>query len=272
MSISRPILILALTGAIAQPATAQATVEQLLERCRSSAVRAQDHDDRARHCEVRESRVPAGALRLLAAPNGGVTVSTWDGADIVIRSVVEARAADPDRARALAAAVTVEVDGPVRVAGPERTEGEAWNLGFDVLVPARTDLDVEAVNGPISVTGVEGTARLRTRNGPISLRRMSGDVRASAGNGPVTVTLDGTGWRGGGLHAETVNGPISVVIPAGYAARIEGSTARGPIATDLPVTTSGRFAGARTIAADLNGGGPTLRFTTRNGPLSIRQH
>lgn len=268
MSIVRPLALLGFAALLAAPAAAaQHTADELLERCRSE----QHRSDLERHCEVRESRLPAGSLRLDAAPAGGVSIRSHAGSGVVVRAVVHAHAEDAGRARELARQVRIHTDGTVRATGPDATGNEGWHVSYDVLVPARTDLEVEATNGPLSVTGVDGVLRLRTRNGPVRLDGVSGDVHASAQNGPVNVTLAGDRWRGRGLVAETVNGPVTVRMPASYAARVQGSTRHGPIVTDLPVSGSGRGGGTRTIDTEVNGGGPTLRFTTVNGPLTIRR-
>lgn len=268
MAILRTLVLLGAAAALAAPpAAAQPTADQLLERCRESNRRSSGE----RHCEVRESRLPAGALRLDAGTAGGATVRAYEGREVVVRAVVQSRAGTTSRAREIAQGVRVRTDGGVRATGPEGRDGEGWWVSYDVLVPARTDLDVEARNGPVSVSGVSGTLRLRTQNGPVSLEGVSGDVRASAQNGPVDVRLQGSRWNGAGLVAETVNGPVTVRMPSGYAARIEGETTRGPIHTDLPVRGSGRSWERRTIDTEVNGGGPTLRFRTVNGPLTIRR-
>lgn len=267
MSLPRLLPLLAL-AAVAAPAAAQPTADELLERCRSGRTQA----GRERHCEVRESRLPAGALRLDAGTNGGVTVRAYDGREVVVRAVVLAHAGSAARARGLAGGVRVRTDGTVRAEGPRTAEREGWHVSYDVLVPARTDLDLQARNGPLSVSGVTGTLRLAAENGPVNLDRLGGDVRARVRNGPINVTLEGARWSGAGLDAESVNGPISVRMPRAYAARIEGGTTHGPISTDLPMSgRNDRPWGPRTLRTEVNGGGPTLRFVTVNGPLSIRR-
>lgn len=268
MSALRRLTLLALAAA-ATPAAAQPSADELLERCRQGH---RESDRRHHHCEVRESRLPAGSLRLDAAENGGVTIRAYAGRQVVVRAVVRAHAGAAPRARELASGVRVRTDGTVRATGPSAGAREGWHVSYDVLVPARTDLDVEANNGPLSVSGVSGTLRLSARNGPLTLDRLGGDVRARVQNGPISVTLAGARWSGAGLDAESVNGPVTVRMPRAYAARVEGGTTHGPISTDLPVASAnGRPWGRRTISTEVNGGGPTLRFVTVNGPLTIRR-
>jgi DUF4097 and DUF4098 domain-containing protein YvlB len=149
-------------------------------------------------------------------------------------------------------------------------------VSYEILVPARTNLNVEAHNGPISVERVAGDMELRTVNGPINLRDLSGDVRARAQNGPINVTLAGRRWSGEGLDAETVNGPVTVNMPRGYGARLESRTVHGPISAPgniRPTRPEGRRWGpGGTIDTQINGGGPTIRAVTTNGPVNIREN
>lgn len=266
-----PLLAAALLGG---PAAAQDSSQEWVENCRRNSARS---GDRVVHCEVRESRIPArGALRVNASPNGGVTVRAWDGRDVLVRARIQTHAQSDADAREVARAIRVNTDGTIRASGPETSSRDrGWSVGYEILVPARTNLEAETVNGPITVERLTGTIRLRAVNGPIALRELSGDVRARTQNGPINVTLSGRRWNGEGLDAETTNGPISVRLPRGYAAHLESSTVHGPISVPggiRPERRDGRrwTPGGR-ISTDLNGGGPTIRAVTTNGPVNISE-
>lgn len=271
MRTSHLFLVTLAAATLAQTAAAQATGEQWLENCRR-----QDRDnDRATFCEIRETRLSAsGALRVNGEQNGGVTVRAHNGSDVVVRARVQAWAPSGDVARELARGIRVSTDGTIRATGPNTTQPRhGWAVGYEILVPARTDLDVVTLNGPISVERLAGTINVRAQNGPITLRELSGTVRARGHNGPLNVLLSGTRWTGGGLDAETVNGPINLDMPRGYAARLESGTERGPLSVPAalrPSTENGRRVRlGRHISQELNGGGPTIRVVTTNGPVDI---
>jgi hypothetical protein len=272
MRISRFFPLLAV-AALAAPAVAQDSSNDWAERCR----RNHHGSDREVHCEVRESRIPArGSLRVSASPNGGVTVRAWDGRDIVVRARVQTHARTDADARELARGIRVSTDGTIRATGPQNTgRNQGWAVGYEILVPARTSLDVETENGPISVERLTGDINLRAENGPISLDQLAGNVRARTHNGPVTVTLAGRRWSGQGLDVETVNGPVRLRMPSGYAAHLESGTVNGPISAPAgirPPRREGRGwrPGGR-INTDINGGGPTIRAVTTNGPVNISE-
>lgn len=261
-------------GAVAQTAAAQRSGQEWVDNCRNQ----NRGNGRVQHCEVRETRMPArGSLRVDGAQNGGVSVRMHEGRDVVVEARVQTWARSSDAARELAGRVRVNTNGTIRATGPsEAARNTGWAVSYVILVPARTSLDVETHNGPISVERVSGDINLRAVNGPITLRELGGDVRARAQNGPISVTLAGRRWSGAGLDAETVNGPVTVTLPRGYAARLESSTVHGPInapAGIRPARREGRRWGpGGTINTEINGGGPTIRLVTTNGPVNIREN
>jgi hypothetical protein len=268
-----PFFSLLALAAVAAPCAAQDRADDWVERCRSG-----NHGpNREVHCEVRESRIPArGTLRVDAGQNGGVTVRAWDGRDVLVRARVESHARTVAEARELARGIRVSTDGTIQATGPERSgRDRGWTVGYEILVPARTDLAVETQNGPISVERLTGTIRLRAQNGPISLSGLGGDVNARTENGPIFVTLSGRRWSGEGLDVETVNGPVSLRLPRGYAAHLESGTENGPINAPAgirpPRREGRRWRPGGRINTDINGGGPTIRAVTTNGPVTIRE-
>jgi len=272
MRTSRFFLTLLATAALAQTAAAQRSSDDWLENCRRNR-----GQQRAVFCEVRETRIPArGSLHVDARQNGGVIVRAHEGRDVIVRARVQAQGRTDHAARALAEGIRVRTDGTIRADGPSTSgRGEGWAVGYEILVPARTDLDVETHNGPISVDRVSGDIELSAHNGPITLRELSGQVRARAHNGPITVRLAGRRWSGQGLDAATVNGPVTVEMPRGYAAHLETSTVHGPIRVPGAIRPA-RQEGRRprtggSVNADLNGGGPTIRVVTTNGPVRVEE-
>jgi hypothetical protein len=260
-------------AAIAAPAAAQNDSNQWVENCR----RNNRGSDREVHCEVRESRIPArGSLRVDAGPNGGVSVRAWGGRDVLVRARVQTSARTAADARALAQGIRVSTDGTIRSTGPETSgRNRGWSVSYEILVPARTNLNVATHNGPITVERLNGDIQLRAVNGPVVLRELAGDVQARTQNGPITVTLAGRRWSGEGLDAETVNGPVTLRMPDGYAAHLESGTVHGPISAPSRIRPARnerrRWSPGGRISTDINGGGPTIRVVTTNGPVNIQE-
>ncbi|MDB4947753.1 MAG: hypothetical protein JWM27_402 [Gemmatimonadetes bacterium] len=224
------------------------------------------------YCEVRESNMPAGGtLNVDARDNGGVRVLGWDRNEVHVEARVQARAGSDAEARALAGRVRITTaGGTIRADGPH-VEGRdrGWSVSYIVRVPRRSDLTVRTLNGPIGVERVSGRMDLSAVNGPLSLSEVGGDVRGRTENGPLRVSLSGARWQGTGLDVRTTNGPVVLTVPESYAAHLDVGNTNGPMALDFPVTVSGRI--GHHIVTDLNGGGPTIRAMTVNGPIAVKR-
>ncbi|MPZ20734.1 MAG: hypothetical protein GEV06_22920 [Luteitalea sp.] len=230
------------------------------------------NDDHARHCETREETLPAGALAVDAGPNGGIRVEGWDQNDIQLQAIVVAHAHSEERARALAAEVEVETAGNrVRANGPARSGGEGWSVSYRVHVPRQNDLELDANNGGISISGVGGTMRFKTQNGGVHLTDLSGSVRGRAQNGGLNVSLAGQTWEGEGLDVETTNGGVTLAIPEAYNARLETRTVNRGFHTDFPLTVQGELNTRHGLTTTLGTGGAPVRVRTTNGGVRIKQ-
>lgn len=254
--------------ALAPAATmGQQADEDWLEDCR-------DDFDRGRlvaFCDVRvEYAQVTGPIRVDPGANGGVSVVGWEQDRIEVHARVQARARTEQEAADLATAVSISLDGPIAADGPSNERNASWHVSFLIYVPATSDLELDAQNGPLSVRGVNGRMRLDAQNGPISLRDVGGDVIARAQNGPLNIVLSGTVWDGPGLDAETVNGPVTLTVPSDYNARLETGTVNGPFTSDVPITMTIRGRVGRPFIGTLGQGGPTIRAMATNGPVRIR--
>ena len=228
--------------------------------------------DYERFCEVRESTMPAGPLNVDAGQNGGISIEGWDGNDIRVRAVVQASAASASEARALAGQVQVQSGGGrVYATGPENGRREWWSVSYRINVPRKSDLDLRASNGGITIVGVSGNMRFDTTNGGVKLQDIGGRVNGETRNGGLNVTLSGNKWDGEGLDVETSNGGVTVAIPDGYNAELETRTVNGGLRIDFPVTVQGELTSRRGISTTLGSGGPLIRARTTNGGVTIRR-
>lgn len=231
-------------------------------------------DDRPSVCHMIEMSAKAtGSLRIDPGTNGGADVEAYDGDEVQVKAYVTTWSGSDADAQALNGQVTITLrNGVLQADGPSSRHSEGWAVLLVVRVPRQQDLDVETMNGPVSVAGVTGTLQLQAVNGPVALDGVSGDVRARLQNGPLTIDLSGTRWTGAGLDAETVNGPVTISIPENYNAVLESGSRNGPLNADIPITVSGRIGrGTQTFSTTLGSGGVTLRARTTNGPLTIRR-
>ncbi len=252
-----------------EPVAAQVDDEDWIADCRDRSER----NDRYTFCDVRVELVNArGTIRVDAGMNGGVLVRGSNRRDVEVHARIQTRAESESDARLIADDIIIDTRGATITAdGPETRDRESWSVTFVVYVPAASDLDLVAHNGPVSISDVEGRIEARTQNGPLSLQQVAGDVTARTQNGPLSVDLSGSTWRGRGLDAETRNGPVHVRIPEGYSARLQTGTVNGPFTTDVPLMVTSLGRRSQRIDTTLGQGGPVIRAVTTNGPVSIER-
>jgi DUF4097 and DUF4098 domain-containing protein YvlB len=227
-------------------------------------------------------------LSLRPGQNGGIIVHSWDRDDYQIKACKAAGGRSDSGAQDTLGRISVSTNGgDVAASGPR--DGDDWVVFFLVDAPHQAVLNMQTVNGPMSMNDVSGAADLVAVNGPISLRDCSGQVRAHAENGPIdfsgksgdfhldaingpiTVHLTGTQWAGAGLDARTKNGPLDLKIPDGYASGVSVQTSgNSPFSCHVSAChdVHGDWTnGARDIR--LGSGNTVVRLHTENGPVSI---
>ena len=212
-------------------------------------------------------------LKVVGSARGGYEVLLCKGAD--------------DNATLVA--VRLEQRGnAISVTGPSMGD---WGGHLLVLAPRNADLDIEAANGPVSISGIAGQLDARIANGPLSLKQIggsvdvkstngpvsfsggSGNVSIAAQNGPLTLKLESATWEGGELRASAKNGPLTVKVPDGYASGIV--VERG---ARTPFRCSVSLCGERPDSVHdeqtqitIGTGTPRVHIASANGPVSIKE-
>ncbi|MEO6327035.1 MAG: DUF4097 family beta strand repeat-containing protein [Thermoanaerobaculia bacterium] len=120
-------------------------------------------------------------------------------------------------------------------------DGESFRVDvrYTITVPAGTPVHASSVNGNIQVRGVSGELELSTVNGRITFDGARHDARLSTVNG----NIDGSFAelpRGTDVKAETVNGNVTLRLPASAGFKFTGRTMSGDIASTfaLPAAAS----------------------------------
>jgi Putative adhesin len=227
------------------------------------------------HCEIREQTLAAGgAVNVDAGRNGGVSIKGWDRNEVLVRSKIQTAAPSEAEAVQLAKEVRIETSGQkIRAEGPDGRDNFNWSVSFEIFVPRRSDLALEAHNGGISISDVSGKMDFKTLNGGVSLRRVGGNVRGTTTNGGVHIELSGPRWDGETLDVRTTNGGVNLVMPNNYSAHLETHTVNGNVTSDFPLnvalTERGRM--PKDIAVDIGSGGPTVRAVTTNGGVRVKR-
>ncbi len=158
---------------------------------------------------------------------------------------------------------------------------------FTVRVPRSVKVGAHSVNGGVSVRDVGAEVRANSVNGGVTVRNSSGPVRASTVNGgvdvntavgPVTAeTVNGNvdarmaALQGDDdMNFKTVNGSVSIYVPARFDANFRFDTVHGGIDSDFPMTLSGRW-GPRHASGTIGNGGRDLRASSVNGSIELRK-
>jgi len=234
-------------------------------------------DRRADFCEVREETLRnLSTIDVDARGNGGVFIRGWDRDDVQMRARVTVRDESPDEAAQTAKQVTISTTGGrIRADGPRGSsrwrggdDGRYWSVAYELQVPRKADIRVDATNGGIVIEDVRGRVDAQTVNGGIVLGGVNGDVRGKTVNGGVRAEIS-EHWDGPGLDLQTVNGGVVLSVPGGFSAELDARTSNGGISVDVPVTISGLINSRRQLRGTLGSGGPRVTLSAVNGGISI---
>ena len=148
------------------------------------------------------------------------------------------------------------------------TEDNDVVVDFTVEVPAGVEFFGETVNGGVQATGLHGNVETVTVNGGIDVST-TGYAEATTVNGSIEATLGRADWQGDASF-QTVNGGITLNLPANLSADLRAETVNGEFESDFPVTISGRF-GPRHVSGKIGDGGRRLDLRTVNGAIRLRK-
>src|SRR5260370_20256360 len=210
--------------------------------------------------------------------NGDVRIAVWDQSEVKVDAVKKAH--ERERLDELKIEVLNTADsGRIKTKYPEQTFNERGSrhynnpasVEYTLTIPRKAHLDsAELVNGSLDIEGAEGDVKAACVNGRIKANGLMGEVKLSTVNGGVEATivrLDDTK----GVSLNSVNGTIVLIIPANASAQVKANTVHGAITNDFGLQVNdGEYVGH-----DLNGqigsGGPRVRLSNVNGPISIKR-
>lgn len=228
--------------------------------------------------DLRELSMSAvDTLNVDGKTNGGISVKGENRNDILVRACVQAWSDSEESARKLGESVQIQKGSNVYA---ESNSGEKnWSVSYQILVPNKTNLNLTANNGGISINDVEGKIEFFTKNGGISLKNLAGDVQGKTTNGGVSVKLSGNSWQGNGLDVMTTNGGVSISMPENYSANIETGTVNGGFKSEIDSLQTEKksdddygWSRNKRISKSINGGGAKVRVVTTNGGIVINKN
>ena len=262
---------------------------QPAENCSDLHIRFDDRDAVVRSETRTLSKAEAPVLKVHPHANGGTQVVGWDQNDYSVTACKAVAAGDA--ADSLFSQITMSIEnGTVSTHGPSG-EDQRWTVYLLIRTPKSAAIEVETMNGPISLYDVDGKLTAHAHNGPISMRNFSGDaevtalngpisvegssgnVRIRTENGPINVDLNGTSWNGSGLSADAENGPLTLRVPSGFQSGfVVESTNYAPMSCRASICGSARKTWDDEHRRIEYGSSPAVvHLSTVNGPVSVEE-
>ena len=257
--------------------------------CSDLRIRFDEQDAVVRSEERTLTKSEAAVLQIHPHSNGGVQVVGWDKETYSV-TACKAAAGSGDTAERILSQISVSIEhGKISTKGPGE-EGD-WTVYLLIRTPKSATIDLETMNGPISLYDVDGKLTARAHNGPISLKNFSGDaeitavngpislegssgnVRIHTENGPISVALEGKTWSGTGLTADAKNGPLTLMVPNGYQSSfVVESTNYAPVSCKASICDNARKTWDDQHRRIEYGSSPAMiRLSTVNGPVSVQE-
>lgn len=165
------------------------------------------------------------------------------------------------------------------------TDWRMNKINIVARIPRRADLELATTNnGEIVVRNITGSLQLENTNGPITARNISGSVIAESVNQHVDVSFASID-PDSAMSFETINGDLTLGLPAGAGAQFHIDTSRGEIVSDFEVDVQPNKPTVErrndrggvevrvesVIIANVNGGGPVIKLKTLHGDIHITE-
>jgi hypothetical protein len=215
--------------------------------------------------------------------NGDIQAEAAPGNEVEVFAIKRGRRSDPSQVKieviehedGVTICAVYPSDNPNRPNVCQPGKGGRMNVrnndvqvNFTVRLPSGVRFIGRTVNGGIEATSIESDAEAHTVNGSIRVSA-AGYVQAGTVNGSITASLGSANWTGT-LEFETVNGSITLDLPAGTNTHVRAQTVNGDISTDFPLTVHGRF-NSRQVNGTIGSGGRDLELETVNGSIRLRR-
>jgi putative adhesin len=226
--------------------------------------------------------VPAGATIEIKGVNGEIRAAAATGAEVEVSAEMKGRRSNPADVRL---DIVQHADGVTICAMYPSPDGRAnecqpgdggrmnvrdndVTVTFTVRVPAGVRFSGRTVNGDVVAEGLDGPVWIQTVNGDATFSTAS-HGGASTVNGSVHGTMGSATWPET-MKIHTVNGSVSLDLPADTSTDLRATTVNGSITSDFPVTVTGRV-GRQRLNGTIGGGGRALQIETVNGSITLRK-
>jgi DUF4097 and DUF4098 domain-containing protein YvlB len=238
---------------------------------------------------------PSRPGKLIVSLNSGkILVKGHDANNVVVETVADddddedrqekGKRAGLRKIRNTASGLTIEEENnEMRVSTQMHHE-----TALSISVPVRTSLKLTLMNGDdIVVERVEGDLEVNNMNGNISLTNVAGTGIIHSANGEIKAHFARV--TGKPMSFTTMNGDVDVALPADIKATVRLDSGHGDIYTDFPIemlpTTMNqtvqddrgkggkyRIKMEKAMIGKINGGGVEYTLKTMNGDIHLRRY
>jgi hypothetical protein len=224
--------------------------------------------------------------------SGSIKVVGSSGSEIQINATPRAGEDDGDQQRVVNGMKRIASAGGFEVTAKEADNNVTVNTGnpnkavdLELKIPQDVKLKLGTVNdGEISVDNVSGQLEISNTNEKITLTNISGSVVANTVNGDITVTFNKVDPNAP-MAFSTLNGDVSVTLPAGTKANLKMKTDNGEIFSDFDVAIEKAPEKAEKISqpgmykikkddwvyGKINGGGAEMMMKNMDGNLYLKK-
>jgi DUF4097 and DUF4098 domain-containing protein YvlB len=208
--------------------------------------------------------------------NGSITVTGGKGNQV---EIVEIKKADSQKELD---EIDIEISHSANeiVVETELGESHGWfsfghysgQIKYNVTVPSGTVLEsVETVNGDVTISGVSGKVVAESVSGELNISDLADDVRLTTVNGGINAAFSRCGGQQN-IRAETINGRITMTLPADADVSINADTLNGGInGKDFGLEADKGFVGSD-LRGNIGSGSASINIDTVNGSIKIRSH
>lgn len=231
------------------------------------------------------ARLSPGQAVWVRDMRGAITVEPARGDSLEVIAVKSFSASDPASVRVVA----VPTDDGVAIcalwgAGDGKKDGhcgpgDTYKAGdahdndvgvqFTVRVPRGVGIRAMTVTGPVRVTGATAPVIAGAVDGDVIAETTQGPVQAYSINGSVRAVVRGFADTGT-VKLTTVNGSLTLELPAALDATVSANTVNGTIASDFPLTTTGKLV-AHHAAGVIGNGGRRVELNAVNGSVRLKR-
>lgn len=234
-----------------------------------------------------------GMLTIVGPPAGSIAIEGWQRNEVEVIADIEWHANTEQDLTRLAAIENFVLDEDanhlrILTSGthdkvfmkrfakgfPKKLIGLPWKINFRIKVPISTDLEINAGNGPLKLSGVEGAIQVNALESDATIALTGGLVSITVLRGSIKLDIPARSWRGQGADVRLATGEFTIGLPTGFSADIDADVLRlGTIQNDYPDLEPRERGGitARSMRARAGAGGAMLRFTLGDGTLRLKQ-